>query len=255
MKSESSWKTSDRLNREKETEKARQDEIKRARSEASPKPEKTEEKEEVKEAPVAAQEAPKLLTEKEMNALGAKIVKAELLGNDELAAKLKAKLAAAKEAREAAEESGETVQEVLLTRTDAKGNTRPVELPEASTETNRRKRNRRVATHGADGKRDRYFADDDGHSLREMFERERTGQEDEPEDSLARLAAAGRGLDRTNDEYDLDDALVDRAARKDGKRREREMGRAVAEHRRAQRALEGCRYVLLTLVKLLEKMV
>ena len=67
-----------------------------------------------------------------MNALGAKIIKAEMLGNDTLAAKLKKKLEAAREtagrAREGGggEEEGQREETVVLTRTDAKGMTRPV---------------------------------------------------------------------------------------------------------------------------------
>jgi hypothetical protein len=40
------------------------------------------------------------LSEQELNVLGAKLVKAELLGNNELADKLKAQLAQARSARE-----------------------------------------------------------------------------------------------------------------------------------------------------------
>ena len=41
-----------------------------------------------------------ILSEQELNVLGAKLVKAELLGNNELADKLKAQLAEARSARE-----------------------------------------------------------------------------------------------------------------------------------------------------------
>ena len=65
-----------------------------------------------------------------MNSLGAKLLKAEMLGNVELANKLKTELEEARSARakhlenkEATEDNVEEV--VVLTRTDARGMTRP----------------------------------------------------------------------------------------------------------------------------------
>ena len=73
------------------------------------------------------------MSEAEMNALGAKIIKAEMLGNEALAAKLKKKLEAARASAARVKEGGggedgdgQREETVVLTRTDAKGMTRPV---------------------------------------------------------------------------------------------------------------------------------
>jgi len=79
----------------------------------------------VEEAPV------KILSEQELNSLGAKLLKAEMLGNNDLANKLKAELEAARSARQQhlddlKSKGEETVEEVVvLTRTDGRGMTRP----------------------------------------------------------------------------------------------------------------------------------
>lgn len=73
----------------------------------------------------------KILTKDELNKLGAKIVKAELQGNEALAEKLKKKLEKARKAAEEAlaqgltagggGEEGQREEEVLLTTTNARG--------------------------------------------------------------------------------------------------------------------------------------
>lgn len=75
------------------------------------------------------------MSETEMNALGAKIIKAEMLGNEALAESLKKKLEGAREAKARMEaeggggggggEDGQREETIVLTRTDAKGMTRP----------------------------------------------------------------------------------------------------------------------------------
>ena len=90
---------------------------------------------------MAETEVVAVMSEAEMNALGAKIIKAEMLGNDALAGKLKKKLEGAREAKARMEAEGATAagedgaqkeETVVLTRTDAKGMTRPVHATEVS---------------------------------------------------------------------------------------------------------------------------
>ena len=51
---------------------------------------------------------------------------------------------------------------------------------------------------------------------------------------MSRLA--GRAIERTDEDYDLDDVFTTRASRKDGKaEEERERERAIAEHQRERR--------------------
>ena len=79
-----------------------------------------------------AEEPPvKILSEQELNSLGAKLLKAEMLGNNELAKKLKDELESSRSARqqhlEDLKSKGEELVEevVVLTRTDGRGMTRP----------------------------------------------------------------------------------------------------------------------------------
>ena len=111
-----------------------------------------------------------------------------MLGNEALAERLKKKLEGAREAKARTEAEGDAAAEdggrqreetVVLTRTDAKGMTRPVHATEeeaaatASGGGGRRRKKEKVATHDKDGKRARYFADDDRHDLKALFEREK----------------------------------------------------------------------------------
>ena len=108
-----------------------------------------------------------------------------MLGNEALAERLKKKLEGAREAKARMEaeganggggEDGQREETVVLTRTDAKGMTRPVHATEESATSSgggRRRKKEKVATHDKDGKRARYFADDDRHDLKSLFEREK----------------------------------------------------------------------------------
>ena len=61
---------------------------------------------------------------------------------------------------------------------------------------------------------------------------------------MSRLA--GRAIERTDEDYDLDDVFTSRASRKDGKaEEEREREKAIAEHQRERRwvvlyCIAGC---------------
>lgn len=131
-----------------------------------------------------------LLSDKEMNALGAKLVKAEMMGNESKAKQLREKLEAARLARskqnEAKVDDDEDAAEttVVLTVTDSKGMTRPLNYSEA---TSKAKVKGSVATH-SDGKRVRYFADDDRYDLKQMFEREKMSTAEDQNGMMSRLA-------------------------------------------------------------------
>ncbi|XP_065557202.1 CWF19-like protein 2 [Artemia franciscana] len=115
------------------------------------------------------------MTEEEMNKLAAKILKAELMGRTTEAAEMKEKLEAARKSKET----------VILTRTDVRGMTRPLEKPQDSKGVP--SRSKKVPTH-QDKQRIRYFGDDEKYSLREMFEREKLGTAEDQNMMFARLA-------------------------------------------------------------------
>eukprot|EP00094_Tigriopus_californicus_P008183 TCALIF_07879-PA protein Name:"Similar to cwf19l2 CWF19-like protein 2 (Xenopus tropicalis)" AED:0.03 eAED:0.04 QI:26/1/0.5/1/0/0/2/170/654 len=196
------------------------------------------------------QETVDILTETEMNALGAKIIKAEIMGSVDLVNELKAKLARAKDAKALYEktmaEKADTVREetVILTKTDSKGFTRPVESSVVSAKHDRgdRRRKAKVDTHDKDGKRERYFADDDKFSLKEMFEREKLSTAEDQNAMMNRLA--GKSVEKLNEDYDLDDMFTARASKKENESKSlaRERERAVAEEQKRSRTLDSCKF-------------
>eukprot|EP00117_Sycon_ciliatum_P020775 scpid37840/ scgid18408/ CWF19-like protein 2 len=224
-------------------------------------------------APVPSAPAEPAVTEAQLNALGAKIVKAELMGNTDLASRLQQKLTTLQERKKQQDQAGapgapqqtgassaagrpqapgtaaqqtqhrraasNDDEEVLLTRTDRHGNVRPAmgtdDFPQG-----KRQRQKKVATH-SEGQRDRYFADDDKFTLSEMVAREKLSTAEDMNSALHRMS--GRFVEKTNDDdYTLDDMYESRAARKqqDGKEEVRDMRKAMTEHRRSAAALDRC---------------
>lgn len=191
-------------------------------------------------------EVPLILTDKEMNDLGAKLVKAEILGNETLAKELKKKLDAARIAltmkhRElkntVAAEEGETV---ILTRTDSRGFVHPIQqFGQHAKPVGGRRRKQKMETH-AEGKRVRYFADDDKYSLQDLFVREKLSTVEDNNKMFSKLAAKGAGP--TDCKYDMDDVFEEQAQLKvsDGKVESREHGQAIREHR----MIENCCWCL-----------
>jgi hypothetical protein len=98
-------------------------------------------------------------------------------------------------------------------------------------------------THDPNGKRMRYFGDDDDRSnLAEMVERERLGLDKNPEEIFGQLSS--RFMGTADDDYTMDDMFVDRAGRKaaKGKLENRDRQRSLNEHKRTSKALESDPY-------------
>uniref|UniRef100_S4RRS3 CWF19-like protein 2 n=1 Tax=Petromyzon marinus TaxID=7757 RepID=S4RRS3_PETMA len=202
-----------------------------------------------------------VLSEGEMNQLGARLVKAELLGNQELAEKLKAQLdearkvkqnqtqqpgfAASQQMTKAAGARGrgaEDETDVLLYRTDRAGQSWPVSAPTHLAESRGgRHKNRPVETHTA-GERARYFGDDDQHSLQELVRRERMSTAEDQNAMFARLSKFAEKTDR--EYFTLDDMFVSKAAKGEstGREDERHKQRAMEEHRRLVGEMAKCNH-------------
>ncbi|XP_050433202.1 CWF19-like protein 2 [Adelges cooleyi] len=182
------------------------------------------------------------LTDAELNELAAKQIKAELMGNTALAEELRRKLDSARNLSKSKEDEFSTGSKqkgdfVLLTRTSSKGYSYPV-APSKSDQNNdvRKKKRERVLTH-EDGKRVRYFDDDDKYSLKSMFEKEMTTT---AEDSNLEFVKLSRKVNSRDDE---DDVFVERASEKrSSKKAVRETVRAINEHKRTEKILNSCRY-------------
>jgi len=225
-----SWKSAGR--REAEQEDGRKKAAEREKenkqvSDSSSESDKEEETEAKEEKPTAAA----VLTEAELNTLASKVMKAELMGNDELAAELKQKLEAARTAR------AEMV---------AKG-INPDEGPEVVTrirgENMKQKRKKtKVETH-KDGERVRYFGDDDKYDLKQMFEREKM---DTAEDHHQMMSRLGSKAEKTNDDFDMDDMIISKAAGKQSEELEdiKRKNKAVSNQMALEKTLQDCKWCI-----------
>lgn len=166
----------------------------------------------------------------DLNALGAKLVKAEIMGNTKLVAELKEKLEAARKAAK----SSVKEDNVLLTHTDSKGYSRPVKQQRDFDEPTH-KRAKKVQTH-QDGERMRYFADDDKYSLKQMFENEKYNTIDDQNSQFMKAASKLRKND------DLDEVFSENIRQKesDHKIDSRNKDRAIQEHQSMSKSLDNC---------------
>ncbi|XP_046566167.1 CWF19-like protein 2 [Haliotis rubra] len=200
---------------------------------------------------VEATPAVEILSPQELNALGAKILKAEIMGNNALAEELKAKLDAARKvieenpqlaAKHEKQGQGEP-EEVVLTRTTRGGLVQPLPDAKHDRETGgKRRRKKNVQTHGGGGERERYFDDDDQHSLKSLVEREKMGTAEDQNAMFARLA--GRAAEKTDEDFQVDDVFISKAARKqsEAQNEEKDRARSIMEHKKMATAMEKCRF-------------
>ncbi|XP_078401640.1 CWF19-like protein 2 isoform X1 [Cetorhinus maximus] len=197
------------------------------------------------------------LSEEEMNKLGAKIIKAELMGNLELASKLKARLEEAHKLKNQGQKHITTTstapkrtdnvadenQEVILVRTDQSGRVWPVGASAESVAHKGGKKKRRMIETHHEGERIRYFQDDDNLSLQDLVRQEKMTSAEDQNEKFSRLASKFmEKMDR--DYYTLDDMFVSKAARKDqsGQDDERQRNKAIREHKRLVGRMEKCQY-------------
>ncbi|XP_064609268.1 CWF19-like protein 2 [Liolophura sinensis] len=190
-----------------------------------------------------------ILSEQQMNELGAKILRAEIMGDEELASSLKDKLSAAQKAKEERNSNPqpgpgpEQEDVVVLTRADKRGMVRP--LPErqhpVEPKGGRRKAGK-IQTHSEAGQRQKYFDDDDKFDLKTLVEREKTSTAEDQNAMFARLA--GRSAEKTDDDFQVDDVFLKNATRKrnDSRLEERDRTLAITEHKKMTAALDKCQF-------------
>lgn len=188
------------------------------------------------------------VTNTQLNALGAKVMKAELMGDSVKAEKLKKKLEELRELKQSQEETNRGVPEVVkernvkeevivLTRTDRFGQTRPVDL---SSSTGSRYSSKQ-STHTDKGKRKKYFHDDDNYSLKGLVEQERISTAEDTYSAIARMAS--KFVPSSNYDETVDDAidLKSTIKRNPAKDLERSRQRAIAENRAMNKVLDNCK--------------
>ncbi|XP_066227688.1 CWF19-like protein 2 [Saccopteryx leptura] len=192
-----------------------------------------------------------ILSVDEKNKLGAKIIKAEMMGNMELAEQLKAQLEKANKFKETVTQissqkcmvESEDQQEVILVRTDRSGRVWPVNTPEKPLESKQGRRKRQMVSTHEEKERVRYFHDDDNLSLNDLVKNEKMGTAENQNKLFMRMASKFMG--RTDgDYYTLDDMFVSKAAERGrfGEEEENQRKRAIADHRSLAAQMEKCLY-------------
>ncbi|XP_060804143.1 CWF19-like protein 2 homolog isoform X1 [Amyelois transitella] len=180
------------------------------------------------------------LSDEKMNKLGAKIVKAEIIGDMKLVEELKAKLEAAREYRKKNPNAGEedNIEGIMLMATSSTGNSRPLIKERGDPKS---KGGKRKAETYAAGERTKYFGNDDKYNLQQMFQQEKYGNNYEDEEQLAKIAAKHK-----NPNDDLEDIFMDDISknRNDAKDSEKERQRAINQHVRIEKSMEGCEYCI-----------
>ena len=188
------------------------------------------------------------VTDSQLNAIGAKLMKAELMGDSEKVESLKeelAKLRKLKELQESGRKAGQTQSKgpreettIVLTKTDRFGRTRPVELP--SSTGYRQPGPSKTRTHSKKGKREKYFADDDEYNLKSLVEQERQMTAEETHAAIARMAS--KFVPASNMDETVDDVFDSKAAMRfdPAKEEEKQKQRAILENRKMAEIIENC---------------
>ncbi|XP_030691859.2 CWF19-like protein 2 isoform X1 [Globicephala melas] len=192
-----------------------------------------------------------ILSVDEKNKLGAKIIKAEMMGNMELAEQLKAQLDKANKFEDSitqisSKKSGvenEDQEEVILVRTDHSGRVWPVNTPRKHLESKGGRRKRLIVSTYEEKERVRYFHDDDTLSLSDLVKNEKMGTAENQNKHFMKMTSKFMGK-TDGDYYTLDDMFVSRAAEREcfGEEEENQRKKAIAEHRRLAALMENCLY-------------
>ncbi|XP_058542612.1 CWF19-like protein 2 isoform X1 [Neofelis nebulosa] len=191
-----------------------------------------------------------ILSVDEKNKLGAKIIKAEMMGNMELAEQLKAQLAKANKFKETVTQTSSKNpgvenedQEVVLVRTDRSGGVWPVSTAGKPLESTGGRRKRQMASTHEEKERVRYFHDDDNLSLSDLVKNEKMGTAENQNKLFMRMASKFMGK-TDGDYYTLDDMFVSKAAERErfGAEEENQRKKAIAEHQSLAARMEKCPY-------------
>uniref|UniRef100_A0A8C2SSS4 CWF19-like protein 2 n=1 Tax=Coturnix japonica TaxID=93934 RepID=A0A8C2SSS4_COTJA len=179
---------------------------------------------------------PRVLSEDEMNKLGARIVKAELMGNMVMCLKnydnlLQFCTQCFKD------------EQVILVRTDQSGRAWPVTAGAEPKEPKGGRRKRQMVTTHVDKERVRYFQDDDSMSMQDLVRKEKMRTAEDQNALFMRMAS--KLMEKTDrDYYTLDDMFVSQAAKKArlGEEEETQRRRAIHEHQQLAARMEKCPY-------------
>uniref|UniRef100_A0A2K6FFU6 CWF19 like cell cycle control factor 2 n=1 Tax=Propithecus coquereli TaxID=379532 RepID=A0A2K6FFU6_PROCO len=161
-----------------------------------------------------------ILSVDEKNKLGAKIIKAEMMGN-----------------------MNDDQQDVILVRTDQSGRVWPVNTPGKSLESKGGRRKRQMVSTHEEKERVRYFQDEENLSLNDLVKNEKMGTAESQNKLFMRMASKFMGK-TDGDYYTLDDMFVSKAAERKclGEEEENQRKKAIAEHQSLAAQMEKCLY-------------
>ncbi|XP_068870694.1 CWF19-like protein 2 isoform X2 [Aphelocoma coerulescens] len=213
----------------------------------------TSEKKQTSSSRSPKDELPRVLSEEEMNRLGARIVKAELMGDTDLASELQAELDNARKLREtqgqiptkAGREASrrQEDEQVVLVRTDGSGRAWPVTGPAEPLEPKGGRRKQQMVPTHVDKERVRYFQDDDSMNLKDLVKNEKMRTAEDQNSLFMRMAS--KLMEKTDREYyTLDDMFVSKAAKRarSGEEEEVQRRKAIREHQQLAARMEKCPY-------------
>ncbi len=161
---------------------SKDEDIRRKRKSPSPTPSKDEDlkrKRKITSPPPIKVKEEEKAEDLDLNQLGAKLIKAELMEDEEMIVKLKRLIEIARTRPSSTEtKSKNKEQEILIaSRTDRFGNEMPIrktEFDKQQKEKDEKKNKEKFNQYSKDGKQiDKYFADDNKYSLKDLVERER----------------------------------------------------------------------------------
>ena len=184
------------------------------------------------------------VTDAQLNTLGAKLVKAEMMGDAEKIERLKSELNKLRKLKQSQESKKSIPREkekaiVVLTETDHFGRERPFEL---SHPVPRRPGSSTGSSHSKKGRREKYFADDDRYSLQDLVEQERKMTREETHAAIARMAS--KFVPAANSDETVDDVLDSKAALHfdEAKEQEKQKQRAMLESRAMAEIVSRCQF-------------
>ncbi|KAF5285480.1 hypothetical protein FQR65_LT13225 [Abscondita terminalis] len=177
-----------------------------------------------------------VVSSSDLNAIAARLVKAEIMGDNALVEELKDKLEKARQQKLNTFEDNFAEQDVILTQTDSKGYSRPLKaVSEYGEYSGGKHKKQKVETH-VDNQRVRYFPDDDKYSLKQMFESEKYNTMEDANRDFIEMAG------RISKNDDLDDFFTDNIRRKESAEKvdKRNKEKAINQHRETVEALDNC---------------
>ena len=188
-----------------------------------------------------ASDQEQVVTEAMINAVSAKLIKAELVGNKEKINRLKLELNDLRSRKNAQDSqnnlvptrnksSQDTEKTVLLTSTDRFGRVRPAEVPYVDKSSYR-------GRSGAKGKSRRDMKNDD-YSMSSLMEQERRLTADDTYQAIAKMASK---FVRSNPEEVVDDVVDMTTKYNSAKEHEKMKVKVLAESRKVDEIMESCR--------------